>query len=176
MHHTAGRLFLLPSRSSSTFRGARRGAVQLAVGAQGPQERVQQHTVKQVVDLAPFVKVLHGHVLQMADQLADVHKFFDVMWPDFVQVIEVPKISVDTSRNTPRLATLSWRNSWWKCLLLCPSCCSLPSRTLTFQFPALAVSWIMEVFKVFSQRRAQQRWNQSVEQHSCSRFVCRAER
>ena len=57
----------------------------------------------------------------------------------------------------------SRRNSWWKCLLPClrPSCCSLPSRTLTLHFPVLVVFWIMEAFKVISQRRVQQRCNLS---------------
>ena len=68
----------------------------LLLEPQGPQGRVPQHTVEQIVDFVPKVQILDAPVLQMADQLADVHKFFDVMWPDGEQVIEVLKISVDT--------------------------------------------------------------------------------
>ena len=64
-------------------------------------------------------------------------------------------------RHPAVLARLSWsrrrRSSWWWCRLLClvPLCSRLPSRPLTFQFLALGV--FMEVHKVFTQDRVQQR-------------------
>ena len=60
-----------------------------------PQERVQRHTVGQIVDNSLFLPTLDVPVPQMKNQLVDVCRLFDVLIPE--QVIEVPKIS-----STPR--------------------------------------------------------------------------
>ena len=39
---------------------------------QEPQEQVQQHTVEQIVDLAPMVQILDAPGLQMVEQLPDI--------------------------------------------------------------------------------------------------------
>ena len=59
----------------------------------GSQERIQQHTVEQFGDLAPFVQILDAPVPQTVDQLADVLWIIDVSVPE--QTIDVPKISQD---------------------------------------------------------------------------------
>ena len=54
-----------------------------------PQERVQRHTVEQLADFAPMVKILDNPVPQTVNQL------IEILMNDVVQVIEVPKISQD---------------------------------------------------------------------------------
>ena len=56
-----------------------------------PQERVQRHTVGQIVDNTLFLPTLDVPVPQMENQVVDVCRLFDVLIPE--QVIEVPKIS-----------------------------------------------------------------------------------
>ena len=55
-----------------------------------PQERVQQHTVEQIVDPVPLVPLLHDVVPQMVEQLVDILAPLDFRVAE--QVIEVPKI------------------------------------------------------------------------------------
>ena len=55
-----------------------------------PQERVQQRTVEQIVDLVPLVPLLHDVVPQMVEQLVDILSPLDFHVAE--QVIEVPKI------------------------------------------------------------------------------------
>ena len=54
------------------------------------QERVQQRTVKQIVDPVPWVPLLHDVVPQMVEQLVDFLAPLDFRVPE--EVIEVPKI------------------------------------------------------------------------------------
>ena len=54
------------------------------------QERVQQRTVKQIVDPVPLVPLLHDVVPQMVEQLVDFLAPLDFSVSE--QVIEVPKI------------------------------------------------------------------------------------
>ena len=54
------------------------------------QERVQQRTVKQIVDPVPLVPLLHDVVPQMVEQLVDLLAPLDFRVAE--QVIEVPKI------------------------------------------------------------------------------------
>ena len=56
---------------------------------QGPQERVQRHTVEQLAEVASIVQILDDPVPQTVVQL-DVLKIIDTPVPE--QVIEVPKI------------------------------------------------------------------------------------
>ena len=60
----------------------------------GPQERVQRHTVEELVDCVPVVPLLDVLVPQMVDQMVDVLKLLDVAIPE--QVIAVPKIPQDS--------------------------------------------------------------------------------
>ena len=55
-----------------------------------PQERVQQHTVEQIVDPVPLVPMLHVFVPQKVEQLVDTLAPLDFRVAE--QVIEVPKI------------------------------------------------------------------------------------
>ena len=55
-----------------------------------PQERVQQRTVKQIVDLVPLVPLLHDVVPKMVQQLVDFLAPLNFRVAE--QVIEVPKI------------------------------------------------------------------------------------
>ena len=57
---------------------------------QGPQERVQWHTVEQLSEVAPMVQILDDPVPQTVEQLVDVPKIIDILVLE--QVIEVPKI------------------------------------------------------------------------------------
>ena len=61
----------------------------------GPQARVQQRTVQQIVDFAPL-PTLDDPAPQMVDQLVDVLKQFDFEVPK--QVIEVPMIFLEDLR------------------------------------------------------------------------------
>ena len=58
-----------------------------------PQERVQRHTVDQIVETFVPVQVLDDPVPQMVGQLVEVFKLLDIAVPE--QVIDVPKISQD---------------------------------------------------------------------------------
>ena len=88
-----------------------------------PQDRVQRHTVEQLADVAPKLQLLDDLVSQMVNQLVEVFRLPDTALPE--QVTDVPMISPDSipqrfvCRGTERVE---------------PSCCSSPSRTLTFQF------------------------------------------
>ena len=96
-----------------------------------PQGQVQRHTVEHIIDVVPFVQILDVPVPQVGWRL-------DTLTPK--QVIEVPKISQDSTPQRCGLAT--YADSWWKCRLSCliPLCSSrLPSRTWTLQFLALVV-------------------------------------
>ena len=57
------------------------------------QERVQRHTVDQIVETFVPVQVLDDPVPQMVDQLVEVFKLLDIAVPE--QVVDVPKISQD---------------------------------------------------------------------------------
>ena len=60
-----------------------------------PQERVQQHSADQIVDTAPALPILDVLMPLMGEQLVDVLRFFDTLCPVAVQVIDVPKISLE---------------------------------------------------------------------------------
>ena len=60
-----------------------------------PQERIQQHSADQIVDTAPALPILDVPVPLMGEQLVDVLHFFDTLCPVAVQVIDVPKISLE---------------------------------------------------------------------------------
>ena len=49
----------------------------------GPQERVLQRTVEQIVDAVPLVPLLDDPVPQTVEQLVDVLRFFDTLCPCF---------------------------------------------------------------------------------------------
>ena len=61
----------------------------------GPQERVQWHTVDQIVDAVPGLPTLDTPVPLMVEQLVDVLRFFDALVPVAEQVIDVPKIILE---------------------------------------------------------------------------------
>ena len=61
----------------------------------GPQERVQRHTVDQIVDAAPGLPTLDTPVPLMVEKLVDVLRFVDALVPVSEQVIEVPKIILE---------------------------------------------------------------------------------
>ena len=58
----------------------------------GPQERVQRRTMEQLVDSLPVVPSLDAPVPLMVEQLVDVLRCFDSLFPVAEQVIDVPKI------------------------------------------------------------------------------------
>ena len=58
----------------------------------GPQDRVLQHTVQQIVGTVPSLPTLDDTALPMVEQLPDILQFFRALSPDPEQVIEVPKI------------------------------------------------------------------------------------
>ena len=87
--------------------------------------------MEHIIDVLPFVQILDVPVPQVGWRL-------DTLTTK--QVIEVPKISQDSTPQRCGLAT--YADSWWKCRLSCliPLCSSrLPSRTWTLQFLALVV-------------------------------------
>ena len=55
-----------------------------------PQVRVQRHTVEQVVDLAPMVRILGDPVPQMVDQLVEVFSPLDITLPEEVRTVVSP--------------------------------------------------------------------------------------
>ena len=61
----------------------------------GPLERVQRHTVDQIVDAVPGLPTLDAPVPLMVEQLVDVLRFVDALVPVSEQVIEVPKIILE---------------------------------------------------------------------------------
>ena len=63
----------------------------------------------------------------------------------------MPKIALKDG-SAPR----SWRRRWWYIWWKCQPSLFSSSRTLSFQFPAVVVSWIMKFLKVFTQNRVQQ--------------------
>ena len=73
-----------PGRRQGAWRTAPRGPKTLPsrmpaslAEPQGRQERILQHTLEQVVDLAPTVQILDAPVPQPVEQLADVLKRTD---------------------------------------------------------------------------------------------------
>ena len=106
----------------------------------GWQERVQRHTVEQIVETFVPVPMLDLDVLvpQTVDQLADVFKFFDTLLPAVEQDIEVPKIlrqdkgrtlvrssgpSVPAS-SSPKEAANKAKRALWR--TLCVGCIQTP--------------------------------------------------
>ena len=67
-------------------------------GGVRPQERVQRHTVEQIVDAVPGLPTLEAPVPLMVEQLVDVLQFFDALLLVAEQVIDVPQ---DHSRGHP---------------------------------------------------------------------------
>ena len=63
----------------------------------GPQERVQRHTVDQIVLVVSALPTFEIPVPQMVEQLVDVLRFVDALVFVAKQVIEVPKIIFETS-------------------------------------------------------------------------------
>ena len=114
----------------------------------GPQERVQRHTVDQILDAVP--PTLDVPVPLMGEQLVDILRFFDTLCPVAEQVFVVLKISSRTSLRYACVASRSWWNSWWKCQLSC----IFSSRKLAVQF--LVVEGDSQISKVFSVDRVQQ--------------------
>ena len=71
-------------------------------GGVRPQERVQRHTVEQIVDAVPGLPTHEAPVPVMVEQLVDVLQFFDALLLVAVQVIDVPKIILeDIPTQTP---------------------------------------------------------------------------
>ena len=60
-----------------------------------PQERVQRHTVEQIVDAVPGLRTLDTPVPLVVEQLVDVLQFFDALLHVAEQVIDVPKIILE---------------------------------------------------------------------------------
>ena len=130
-----------------------------------PQERVQQHPVDQIVDTAPALPILDVPVPLMGEQLVDVLHFFNTLCPVAEQVIDVPKISLEDipARRFCRVPQLVEQ------LVEVPTVLSYSSflqRTVeqTVDNPASRgrgrgslPEFPVEVFKVFSQDRVQQR-------------------
>ena len=58
------------------------------------QERVQRHTMEQMIEVTPYVQILDALVPQTGNQLLDVFRLLDTQIP-VEQVIAVPKISLD---------------------------------------------------------------------------------
>ena len=121
-----------------------------------PQERVQRHTVEQII-AAPMID---GPVPLMEEQLlVDAFAPRDVRVPE--QVIEVPKIFIDElSVRTPvREPQLAEQLVEVPTIISFPRCSGLWSRTWTFQFRVV----VCAIFKVFPQDRLQRRlpslWN-----------------
>ena len=116
-----------------------------------PQERVQRHTVEQII-LAPMLDV---PVPLMEEQLlVDAFAPHDIQVPE--QVIEVPKILIDElSVRTPVREPQLAEQLWWKYRRSSPfpRCSGLWSRTWIFRFRVV----VCKVFKVFPQDRLQQR-------------------
>ena len=110
----------------------------------GPQDRVRRCFVEQITE--SFVLVRVGGFARPNLTPA----FEQTLMDDTEQVIEVPKISCPP-RPPFRSALADSRVS----VLFSSS--FLPSRKLTFQFLALVVCWMVEVFMVLSQDRVQQR-------------------
>ena len=52
------------------------------LGEPRPQERVQRHTVKQIMETFVPVQILDDPVPQMVEQLPDVMRLFDLLLPD----------------------------------------------------------------------------------------------
>ena len=67
--------FEAPRRQKAPLLGLRPTGL---VDPRGPQARIQQHTVEQFGDPAPFVQILDAPVPQTVDQLADVLEIFDI--------------------------------------------------------------------------------------------------
>ena len=82
------------------------------LGEPRPQERVQRHTVKQIMETFVPVQILDDPVPLMVDQLVDILKITDVS-SSVVQVVDVPKIISQDPRAPSRSARCS------------PSCSSL---------------------------------------------------
>ena len=88
--------------------GRRRGG---AAEDPRPQERVQRHTVEHIVDFvrfAPMVQIVDALVPQMVNQLQDITRFFDTLLLLPEQVIEVPKILVDSRCGKRVIFQSSW--------------------------------------------------------------------
>ena len=75
------------------------------------QERVQQRTVKQIVDLVPLVPLLHDVVLPMVEQLVNFLAPLDFRVAE--QVIEVPKIVCHPALLAQSSVRRRRQNSWW---------------------------------------------------------------
>ena len=79
----------------------------------GPQERVQRHTVDQIVDAVPGLPTLDTPVPQMAEQLQDVMRFFDTFCLFPSRLSQRPRSCLMTSPCALLCAIRSWWNSWW---------------------------------------------------------------
>ena len=96
-----------------------------------PQERVQRHTVEQII-LAPMLDV---PVPLMEEQLL-VDAFHRMISRSPSKLSKCTRSSSTSSQCELLFASRSWRNSWWKCRRSSPipRCSGLWSRTWTFQF------------------------------------------
>ena len=118
--------------------------------ASGPQERVQRHTVGQIVDSTPGLPTLDVPVPLMVEQLVNVLQFFDALSLLLPEVIDVPKIIIEcipprTSVREPQLAEQ---------LVEVPRSITSSSRTLTSQFRRVVGD--TQIFKVSFVDRVQQ--------------------
>ena len=113
-----------------------------------PQERVQRHTMKHVVDVSPCVQILDVPVPQMGGPAGGIRAASRHCDPRAGY-----RSAQDLSGPTPQRfvdgVVRRRRSGWWKCRLSSPVplCSCLRSRTGTFQFLALVV--IVEFFSGF---------------------------
>ena len=112
-----------------------------------PQERVQQHPVDQIVDTAPALPILDVPVPLMGGTAGGRHPFLRYA----VSCCRAGYRRAQDLSGGACVASRSWWNSWWKCQLFC----TFSIRKLTFQF--LVLEGDMQIFKVFSVDRVQQR-------------------
>ena len=154
--HTPAELFSLYEEDFSGARPDRLTEVR-------PQERVQRHTVDQII-AAPMLGV--PVPLMEKQLLVDVFACYDIQVPE--QVIEVPKILIDdisvrTPVCEPQLAeqlvevptTFQFRVVVGAVFKVFSQ--NSPCSSLKFQFRVMEAVVFVEVFKVFSQDRIQQR-------------------
>ena len=107
-----------------------------------PQGKLQRHAGIGY----ELVLALDAPVLQMVEQLPNVHHFFATCLPILPSRLSTcPRSSSRTSLRDACVATRNWWNSCWKCRRSYPTpcCCGLWSSTSTFQF--LVVVGVVDV-------------------------------
>ena len=123
-----------------------------------PQERVQRHTLEHAIDDCPFVQILDAPVSQMRNQLLEVFRLLDTALPE--QVIHVPKIPQDPIQYRIVDWDLHGRHTQMaEHLVEVPTVLSpslLGEKFIDIPVPR-GRRRVVEVCKVFSQYRIQQR-------------------